>query len=244
MSDVSSSNLAIIESNVRGRNLAMALFSLPLLLIVSTAVGLPFILLGLFSIPVAVLTTVVAELLVIFIGLKYTGALSDWRQTLRLQNFTWKSSFIGVAAGALLWLILQGLAMGLSALGVDISSSETSTTLSSLSGFWRVLVFFAFVPVVIPFIEELFFRGAVLSFAMRGISGKKAAVWGIILSSVVFGMVHFQGFSSATDVFIVVWTGVIGAVNAIFALKCKSIYPAFFIHFTYNGITVLLSALM
>lgn len=244
MSNNNSNNVTVvIDDNIPGRNLSMAIFLFPMLLLVSTFIGVPFVFFNIFNIVAAVLTTIAAELIVIFIALRYTKNVPEWQNVLRFKNFTFKHFSIGIGVGAVMWLTLQAVSILLNNAGIDLSSSNTSTSLSSVDGFWRYAIYYLCVPFIIPFVEELFFRGAIIGFTQRGISNeKKGKIIAIIISSVAFGLAHLQGFSSFTDLFIVVWTGLIGLINAILVLKYDSIYPAYATHLTYNGITVLLSA--
>lgn len=233
----------VIDENVPGRNLAMSVFLFPMLLLVSTFIGVPFVFFNIFNIAAAVLTTIAAEMLVIFIALRYTKNVPEWKNVLRLSNFTFKNFSIGIGVGAAMWFTLQAVSILLDNVGIDLSSSNTSTSLASVDGFWRYAIYYLCVPFIVPFVEELFFRGAIIGFTQRGISNeKKGKIIAVVISSVAFGFAHLQGFSTFTDLFIVVWTGLIGLINAILVLKYDSIYPAYAMHLTYNGITVLLSA--
>ena len=153
---------------------------------------------------------------------------------------------LGIAAGIVMFLTLQGVAILLNSNGVSLESSDTSTTLSDNSSFiMHVVIYFVCVPFIIPFVEELFFRGMVMSVFVNAISNPKTGrILAVVVSSVIFGLVHFQGFSTFTDLFMIVWTGIIGVVGALSVLKFNSIWPAFALHMAYNGITVLLTSLL
>lgn len=233
------------EDNTQSRHLAMAIFSFPMLILLSSFIGIPFIFFNAFTIVTAVLTTIAAEIAVVFIALKYTKTLQDWRSYIRLQNFNKKVFAWCIGAGIGIFGLLQLVSIGLNALGIEIGSSDTSVALSEGSAFGQTLVFWLFVPFIVPFIEEVFFRGLITKMAQSGISDKKKGrIWAIVISTIAFGFAHAQGFSTASDLFAVVWTGLIGLLSAILAIKYDSIWPSYGLHLAYNGITVLAVTLL
>ena len=59
----------VIEKNYKARNFVMSLFSLPMLLLISTALVVPVLLLGSFTFSTGLILTIVAEIIVVFIAL-------------------------------------------------------------------------------------------------------------------------------------------------------------------------------
>ena len=46
--------------------------------------------------------------------------------------------------------------------GFKLGNSDTSNALMETNGFTRVILFYLLVPLFVPFIEEMFFRGAIM----------------------------------------------------------------------------------
>ena len=95
--------------------------------------------------------------------------------------------------------------------------------------------------IVAPFVEEFYFRGVLLSWLGRKITILPA----IVVSAALFGLLHFR-FSSHPGAEGWVLTGVIaliGLVNAILAVRTKSLWPPFALHAGYNGTLVVLALL-
>lgn len=235
----------VVQKNYKARNLAMSIFSLPLLLLVSTLLVLPVILLNAFSFGIGLILTIAAEIIVVLIALAYTGSLKNIPKKLRLTNFTWKTVLLGFGLGIIAYILLQVLAYAFGLIGFNMESSDTSVSLGGLQGWERYLLLYFAAPFLVPFIEEIFFRGYALGFAQDAFENKKKGiVWGLVISTLAFGLAHFQGFDNFADIFLLFWTGGIGLANALLMIKFKSIFPGFALHVGYNGITVLLSVLV
>lgn len=235
----------VVDENLPGRNRAMAIFLMPMFVLLSGFIGIPFVATNTLNITVSVLTTIAAELIAITIALRYTRSTPEWKQVLKLQNFKLNYVLIGAGTGFAMFWLLQGAALLLNEIGLPIGSSETSIALGGTEGFARILIYFIFVPIVIPFVEEIFFRGAIMSFAQRGFKSKKVGtIAAILISSVGFGFAHTQGFSTFDDFFTIAWTGFVGLISSIMVLKYDSIYPAYALHLFYNGTTVLATTLL
>lgn len=234
----------VTVKNYPMRNRVMGFFSLPLLLLVSTFILIPIMAFNLVNVGTAVIATVVSEIIAIIIALKYTNSLSSWREKLRLQNFSWKSTILGVTIGFCLMIVLQLLAWGLGHVGLGVESSDTSTSLGELHGISKYIVLFLFVPLVVPAVEEIFFRGYTLGFVVDSFEDKrKGFIWGTIASVVSFAIAHFQGFNNFTDFFLLGWIGCIALIHCLLVRKTNSVFPAMFSHMTYNGLTVLVTVL-
>ena len=232
----------VIEKNYKARNLAMSIFSLPLLLLVSTVLVLPAVLFGFFSFSTGLILTIISEITVVLIALSYTDSLKNFRHKLRLHNFTWKSAILGLGLGVVAYGLLQGLAYGFGELGYSLESSDTSVSLGGLAGWERVLLLYFAAPFLVPFIEEIFFRGYTLGFAQDAFeSKKKGIVIGLIISTLAFGIAHYQGLDGFNDIFLMCWTGAIGLTNALLMIRFNSIFPGLALHVSYNGITVLMT---
>lgn len=192
---------------------------------------------------VALLLTIAAEITTIVIALWAVWGLKDWKNLLMLKNFKRKNVLIGFGIGILLFILLQIISSVIAFFGADIESSDTSTSIASLTGWQGFITLALLTPIIVPFVEELFFRGYVLNFMRNGIgSGKKRLYWAVIVSSFYFAIMHFQGLSSINDVVLLVWVGLIAVINSILVIKYDSLYPAVAVHIGYNGVTSLVMA--
>ena len=234
----------VVVKDYETRNRLLGLFSLPMLLLTSAVMVVPFAILNMLNVGTAVIATVAAEVLVIYVGLNTAEVVSDWKQKLRIQNFQWKTVMFGAFAGVFMLVLLQCVAILLKSMGVSLASSNTSASIGQLDGFWRYFIMLLVAPIVVPFVEEVFFRGYTMGFVQDSFSDKKkGAVVGLIVSSVAFGLAHTQGFSTVSDFFVIAWSTVMGLVTGLFLWRTDSIYPSYALHVTYNLLTVVLIAL-
>jgi membrane protease YdiL (CAAX protease family) len=82
--------------------------------------------------------------------------------------------------------------------------------------------------VVAPVAEEVFFRG----FMFRVFNAKLGPVWGTLLASVIFGLVH-----APNPVLGLIALGVLGAGLCVLYLRIQSIIPGMALHALNNSIT-------
>lgn len=218
----------------------LAVAAIPVTVLVAILGGNPA------SIQSLLLAVTVAELAVMVAATAaVTGSVSRWREFLQVKGFNLKHLGLGVLAGAGMWLALQLVNYGLVTMGVKMSSSTTAASLSSLTGGWRVFLWYVATPFIIPLLEEMFYRGMILSSFQTGIKNPRAArILGVLFATIWFGLAHAQGFSSVSDWFIIIWTGLVGLVNSLLVLKQKHIWGAYGLHATYNGATVLVTTLL
>ena len=86
-----------------------------------------------------------------------------------------------------------------------------------------------------PLMEELFFRG----FLYPVIARRMGAVWGIILTALPFGLMHYAQYRSWSAVLIIILVGVVlTTVRAV----TKSVASSFLAHVGYNGTLMVLAA--
>lgn len=190
---------------------------------------------------IALLLTAAAEITTIFIALWAVYGLKDWKNLLMLKNFKWKPVVMGLLIGIVMFGLLQVVSYILTSMGATIESSDTSTGIAGLTGWQGVLSIGLLTPIIIPFIEEVFFRGYILNFMRNGIGeGKKRLYWSVFVSVFFFTIMHFQGLSGADDVLVLVWVGIIAFINCLLVIKYDSLYPAVAVHIGYNGITSLI----
>lgn len=228
------------------RHLRVGLLAYLALSVVSVALGVLYVVLfGPLGIISSVLMTFTAEVATIVLALAYTRHLGNWKHFLRLDGFTWRKFLSGMGIGALVWVLLQVTTWSLTHVaGVHLESSDTSTSLASIKGFWFYAVYLFLVPFIIPFIEETFYRALTIRCIQVGFRGRrKGNIVAVVFASVIFGLAHFQGVGTASDAFVVLWTMLIGLVNALLFLKQDTVWGGYGVHLTYNGITVLLTVL-
>lgn len=210
--------------------LTAALFTLPLMLLVKDP--------GWFMVG-ALVATALAELATIFWCLRYNG--QSWREGLALRLPKWWQLLVGVGAGALLLLGLQGLGWLTSTLGMPLQSSDTSVGVASLQGIPRVLALYLLVPFLVPLVEELFFRGLLMgSFLESSFASKWRVPLALLVPAGAFALAHFQGLSSPTDFLLLLWVGLVGLVAGFLRLRWKSLWVPVALHVAYNGFTVVL----
>lgn len=237
----------VYEKNYPSRRLLAGLFMVPMLLLVSTLLLIPIMVINIdlaTRMGIALPLTILAEVIAIYWVVKYAWEPGRWKDALYLYKPKVRHLFLGAGVGLLLFVGLQGVALGLDALGYGIESSDTSVSIGSLDGPERWLVLFLLSPIVVPIVEEIFFRGALLnSLRNSSIPGKWATPLAIVLSSILFALVHMQGFSTVSDFVLPVWIAGVAVVNAILMLKFKSVWVAAASHIAYNGITVVIVAI-
>ena len=186
--------------------------------------------------------TLISEVFTIVILLLISGELRKWASFIGFKNFSLGKVLLSAGVGLLFFTGLQIMSFILSQFGGNLESSDTSESIKAIEGANRLLIIMIVVPFVVPFLEEVMFRGIVLMGLIKGHKKTKSnsnVVIAIIVSSIFFGLVHFQGFSELTDLFVVLWTGLFGATNALLRLKFDSFYPAFASHSTYNFVTAI-----
>jgi uncharacterized protein len=87
-----------------------------------------------------------------------------------------------------------------------------------------------------PLMEELFFRG----FMYPVLARRMGAFWGIVLTALPFGLIHYVQYRSWSAVFIIVLVGVVlTTVRAV----TKSVASSFLAHVGYNATLMALAAL-
>lgn len=218
------------------RNVIMAVGAFPLMMVLSTALIIPVIAFATVNIVTAISVTIVAEILVIFLAISITNNAKRWKDALYLRNFRIKNVVMGFFTGVSLFAILQAVAIATALSGDKLESSDTSAALGQIEGLGKYVVLLLIVPFIVPIVEELLFRGVIFGFIKNsGMENQKLAlILGILVSTVMFGAAHFQGFENITGIIVVFLTAGIGAVNCWLVYKTDSIYTAFACHIGYN----------
>lgn len=236
----------IIIKDKRSTMKALAYLSPIILIGVSVVAMIPVIVAMGLEPPMSVLlgVTFAAEAVAIGFVLLIVGKKSNRLSLMGLRGFSFKSIVSGVIIGSILMIALQLFGKLGELIGNPIESSETSQMLTSLSGFEKFFVLVLGISLLAPILEELFFRGYVLGFLL-GAKDKlettslrdKSVWWPIMFSSIFFGFMHFQGLSSVSDAFVLLWTALLGVILAVARIKTGSIWTSIFIHIVYNSIT-------
>jgi membrane protease YdiL (CAAX protease family) len=166
---------------------------------------------------------------------------------------------LGIAVGMIIlasvinWLLAD-------ILGLDMKGSDNGAVFTSLNGIWLILIAGGIASILGPISEELFFRGFfmqavrktgenLLNYSKRTNKGVKLYSWlyekrnwfAVILSSIGFGLMHFQGIETFGQIFVMLFTGSLGVVFALVALKTRRLGPVIFAHMFYNGLTLVLA---
>jgi uncharacterized protein len=139
-------------------------------------------------------------------------------------------AFVCLVAGALIQFVYSA------ATGTD---APTNTGLvSDNSSVVVLVVLWAFVAVGTPIAEELFFRGLFLQALVKRCSRTAA----VVVSSLVFGLMHAQSGSGAALLFVPAVTGVFGAVLGVATLRHGRLGPAIWAHIAINTFAVIVAA--
>lgn len=141
-------------------------------------------------------------------------------------HMQWRDVPVGLGVGFLAQVVL-GLALNTiyQLLGVDTEEiGRTAKDLADqVSGTLDVVVLVLVVVVAAPIFEELFYRGLWL----RALENRWGTRWAIILSSLLFGAIHFQPYD-----FPVLST--IGLFTSLLTVKFGRLGPAIWLHVSFN----------
>jgi membrane protease YdiL (CAAX protease family) len=88
-----------------------------------------------------------------------------------------------------------------------------------------------------PLMEELFFRG----FLYPVVARKLGAVWGILLTALPFGLIHFFQYGRSWGAVLIIF--LVGVVLTTVRAVTKSVASSFLAHVGYNGTLMVLAAL-
>jgi membrane protease YdiL (CAAX protease family) len=87
-----------------------------------------------------------------------------------------------------------------------------------------------------PLMEELFFRG----FLYPVVARRWGAVWGILLTALPFGLMHFYQYGNSWGAVLIVF--MVGVVLTAVRAMTKSVAASFLAHVGYNGTLMMLAA--
>jgi uncharacterized protein len=151
-------------------------------------------------------------------------------------KFTWLDLPIGLG------LAFGGLLVGgsISLLGQNIFGEEVTNTggLPTATDGFNIFVFlvtFVSVALVIPVVEELFFRGLTL----RALDKRFSTTTAVVGSSAFFGLMHFAGATNIGGLIIIpLVTGLYGLIFALITIKTKRLGASIVGHIIINGLAV------
>lgn len=187
------------------------------------------------SIQVSVSITLLAEVLSILWFL-WRLRLKPLKEALGLGLGHWWYVPLGLGGGVLLYLLLQAVATLIQKLSSSsVGSSDTSSSLTQLSGTGGYLFVLLVVGVLAPLVEEFYFRGVVVG-ALRESTWNKPWLM-ILVSGLAFGVLHFQGFSTLSDWFTILWITVLGFLFGWCRVKTNSLWLSTGLHIGYNVMT-------
>jgi membrane protease YdiL (CAAX protease family) len=236
----------VVVKDFQKRKTVVGFLILPAVFLFATLFGLPAMFFGGTSIVPALIATLLGEFTAIVWALSYCGELKNWKSFLKFDKFSIKHVLYAALAGVGLFVLLQVLASLAQSLGFVFENSDTSNSIIELNGVTRFIVSLVVTPMIVPIIEETIYRAIILSSITEGsLKNKKfVKVLAVLTSVVFFASVHFQGLSSFSDIFVLLWTGFIALVSSIFYLKTRSIYPSIVLHGFYNGTIGIISIIM
>ncbi len=135
--------------------------------------------------------------------------------------------FVNAIVGALVFALFgkQGIEQGAVKELRLLLSSPLLFTLAAL-----------FVALVIPFIEELLFRGVLLRYLER----RLGHVLAIVLSSAIFSLMHFAANQGVGNFQLLTSLFVLGCYLGIVYVREASLLASYALHATFNAVTILL----
>ena len=208
-----------------------AWFALPVMLLVASLCSMPFVRIG--NVTAVLMCTVAAEALTIILFVPR----EDFSDILSLHRpRRWWYIVVAGLAGVVAFFLLQVVSVICAHAGYSMSSSQTSQQIATSGG----VAMFVVAPVVAPIMEEFLFRGVIF----RGLDTRFPTWAAVVVSALLFSAVHCQGLSSFSDIALLVWIFVLGAVNAVAVKRTNCIWVPIALHVCYNSVTVALTLLV
>jgi len=136
---------------------------------------------------------------------------------------------------ALLFMVTIGVLMSTHLIEFHPTSAELALTPHTPP---QMVLALLSVAVFAPLAEEMYFRGLLLTW----LNGKLGVIAAAAISAVIFGVFHFR-FRSHIGAEGLVLTAVLilfGAMNAVWAIRTRSLWPSILAHGFYNGTLMLL----
>ncbi|MBR4223838.1 MAG: CPBP family intramembrane metalloprotease [Oscillospiraceae bacterium] len=174
----------------------------------------------------------VADIAALCVGLAITKV--DLKKYFNVRGFNGKDLLDMTAfgmglpvIGSLAVVLVSGI-VGI-VMGKDAQDAADTVNLFSLQGpLWLKMLEYSYVCLLGPIMEELIFRGVMLA-GLR----KYGNVFAVIMSSVMFGLMHMR-FAQCFPAI------VIGIVSAVMVIRTGSILPSIFLHVLNNSLSAIL----
>lgn len=150
-------------------------------------------------------------------------------------RFRWIDPLIGFGAGFATLLVTSMVGAAIAAAAGEEPTGNAEAIFGGQEANTLGLVLLAFGGAIgAPIVEELFFRGL----ALRAFERRFGPVVGVIASSLVFTLLHFQPGNAVSIVTLLVVIGGYAVALAVLARAFARLGPAIFAHMTINGIGV------
>lgn len=202
-----------------------AWLALPVMLLVASLCSIPFVRTE--NVTAILVCTVAAEALTIVLLVPR----DDFSDILSLRRpRRWWYVVVAGLAGVAAFFLLQVVSIICAYVGYSMSSSQTSQQITTSGG----VAMFVIAPIVAPIMEEFLFRGVIF----RGLDTRFPTWAAVVVSALLFSVVHCQGLSSFSDIALLVWIFVLGAVNAVAVKRTNCIWVPIALHVCYNSATV------
>lgn len=186
---------------------------------------------GLFS-PVLITTQALSLLIIIYILWRYLKKKGLSLAAIGLKPVSVKTILKHVSGYYLLLFILFiALVFIAVQIGWEPEETEEPAGLESYLFIGGFLANFLLAVILAPIGEELVFRGVLF----KALRNKWGVFWGVLLSSVIFSLVHL-------DLMQMLSTFPLGIYTAISYHRSGSIYPAIVLHATWNLIVTLVAS--
>jgi CAAX protease family protein len=139
---------------------------------------------------------------------------------------------IGMVAGAASQVLLVPLVslplLRLIGKSPDDLSEPARKLADKADGSWGIVLLVLIVVIGAPIAEELFFRGLVL----RAFERSVGTAWAVVISSVAFGLTHFEGIQTPA-------LCAFGVVLALLVVRTGRLGTAVVAHMTFNAVSVI-----
>jgi membrane protease YdiL (CAAX protease family) len=146
---------------------------------------------------------------------------------------SWIPSGVQFLALAMGTVLLLAIILSLFMPSVESAQRELMDLIRTTRGIVPFVLIFGTVAILGPSFEEIFFRGFLLSVMRR----RCFALWSLIFSSLLFGVIHFQLYNLPV-------LACLGAALGISFLMTKDIRVAIFVHGCWNGGLFLIQKLL
>jgi membrane protease YdiL (CAAX protease family) len=153
----------------------------------------------------------------------------------------WRPAFFGFRVGRIFdhWRLILAATVGAAAATAGLLTLVGATPYSDASLPVEVIV--------VPFTEELAFRGVLLTALIavytRLFSAPRAVILAVVANGLAFGAGHLANALSVDPIFVVqqaAFAGILGTACAALMLRTSSVYPAMLLHAAVNAVVVLI----